>query len=233
MLRFVTKKEYWDIEDSGIMNGLARPGNWHLKSIQDAVAYYYLHKLQGQHIAEVGGGNSRLLPALSVANTCYNIEPFEGVGGGPQTHQLSSNIIQIQLYLGKNSPDLPNDSMDAVFSVSVVEHVPTPELALFFQDNNAIMKKNGLCIHLIDIYCAETASESNMGRYREIKRTFFKYFKPLTQEIIDGSALRFHCSYATNPDNVMNSWNKAVPSLRNIRETQQSCSILLAGTADK
>ena len=74
MYRFVTKKEYWDIEDSGLLAQLP-PTNyaWHLKHIQDAVAYKYLHQLKGKTIAEAGGGSSRLLPALARHNSCYNI----------------------------------------------------------------------------------------------------------------------------------------------------------------
>jgi len=81
MFRFVTKKEYWDIEDSGLLTQLA-PANfvWHMKNIQDAAAYKYLHQFEGVAIAEVGGGHSRVLPALAHRNSCYNIEPFEGLG---------------------------------------------------------------------------------------------------------------------------------------------------------
>lgn len=88
MFRFVTKKELWGFEDSGLAAQLPPTHIWHLKDIQDAMAYKYLHNLKNMRIAEVGGGNSRILPILARQNTCFNIEPFDGVGQGPKTNTL-------------------------------------------------------------------------------------------------------------------------------------------------
>lgn len=41
MFRFVSKQEYWDIADSGILKDLPHKFDWHLKSIQDAIAYNF------------------------------------------------------------------------------------------------------------------------------------------------------------------------------------------------
>ena len=85
MLKFVTKKEYWDVIDSKILdyNNVKTDSFWHLKSIQDAIAFSYLHEYCNKCIAEIGGGNSRLLPTLSKKNNCFNIEEFKGAHGGP------------------------------------------------------------------------------------------------------------------------------------------------------
>lgn len=135
MMRFVNKKEYWDIEDSGIMSGVLRRPTWHLKSIGDAVTYSFLHELKGKHIAEIGGAYSRLLPALAEHNSCYNIEPYEGVGGGPTTNMLSSNITNYWTYLGESGTVLKPEFFDVVFSISVLEHIETPKFEAFFEDH--------------------------------------------------------------------------------------------------
>ncbi len=233
MFRFVTKKEYWAVENSGILAGVPRPRDWHLKSIQDAVAFSLLHRFRGKHIAEVGGGNSRILPALARHNACCNIEPFEGADGGPQANALPPEIANLRTYLGEHSPVLQPGVFDAVFSVSVLEHVPTPALPAFFQDNRRIMKTGGLCLHLVDIYCAERPSPANTERFAAVKTLFFAAFAPLSETVIGEDELVFRCAYASNPDNLMNAWNAIVPSLRETRETHQSCSLILAGTAKR
>ncbi len=57
MLRYVTKANYWAVLDSGIMDGIPGTGHWHLKDIQDAVAFSHLHDKVGLEIAEIGAGH--------------------------------------------------------------------------------------------------------------------------------------------------------------------------------
>lgn len=237
MFRFVTKKEYWAIDDSGLMAQLP-PAEfaWHLKSIQDAMAYKYLYQFNGKIVAEVGGGNSRVLPALARQNSCYNIDPLEGLGGGPETNLLPTEIVNVKALLGKSCQMIKDATFDVLFSISVVEHVPTDDLESFFADNRRIMKGGGCSLHLIDIYTSEEPSPDSIKRSRLASEVFFQYFRPMTDEIIGQNgnwdeALRFHCRYATNPDNIMNTWNKLVLMLRKVREEQQSCTLILAGFA--
>lgn len=91
-------------------------------------------------------------------------------------------------------------------------------------------------MHLIDIYIAESPAAATIERCRATGELFFKHFCPMTDEIIGRSgtwedALRFRTCYATNPDNAMQRWNKSVPKLREVRETHQSCTLLIAGLA--
>lgn len=58
MLKFVTKEEFWKIEDQ---NPPLTPRH-DLKHIQDVFSWNRLKDLSGVRIAEIGGGNSRLLP---------------------------------------------------------------------------------------------------------------------------------------------------------------------------
>ena len=74
----MTKHQYWRLLDEKVDKQLA-PAKfpWHLKSVQDVVAYSLLGDPQGQVIGEIGGGESRLLPVLVGSNQCTNIETFE------------------------------------------------------------------------------------------------------------------------------------------------------------
>lgn len=232
MFRFVTKKEYWDIEDSGIMKEI--PGNacWHLKDIQDAVAYDNLRDCQYKYIAEVGGGGSRILPVLAKKNYCFNIDKFEGHNNGPVGIPTSMQDIKvIDCYLGSTKDCIEDTFFDVVFSISVVEHIFEADLPGFFADNARIMKSGALSLHLIDIPCGDSEpTEWNLKINSIIKAEFFKHFTPLSTEIIAPEDFHFSCAYATNPDNVMNQWNKLDPSARKLFETSQICTLFIAGT---
>ncbi|MDR2574393.1 MAG: class I SAM-dependent methyltransferase [Desulfovibrio sp.] len=237
MFRFVTKEEYWQVEDSGLLDKLPRaPFGWHMKNIQDAMAFSLLRSCRGQTIAEVGGGDSRLLPALAAHNRCVNIEPYEGIGCGPKTNTLPDSITNIPAYLGRTRQSIRDETFDVVFSISVLEHVPDEELEGFLQDAARISKKGGLGLHLIDVYTSESPPSALVERQRRTGDIFFSHFTPLSEDLLgqDGDwrkDLIFRCSCATNPDDAMNRWNHIAPSLRHIRATHQSCSLILAGRA--
>jgi|SanBayMetagenome_1026888.scaffolds.fasta_scaffold01338_4 hypothetical protein len=234
MLRFVSKEEYWKIEDSGILASLSNKMQWHLKSIQDAVAFEYLYQLSDQTIAEVGGGNSRILPVLSKNNICYNIDEFKGVGAGPQQEIVLDGVKNVSTFLGTFSPLLPNNYFDYVFSVSVVEHVSIEKLSNFFKDVHRILKPNGKMIHLIDVYLEDSLiiNQNSLGGIIEKYRSVFSeglFLSPDPNSIICKKDLEFSTQFATNPDNIMNSWNKIAPSLKDKRIKSQSCSLLMVG----
>ena len=228
MFRFVTKKELWDIEDSGLLDEVPQTLTWNLKSIQDSIAYGHLFQFENKRIAEIGGGNSRVLRALARKNQCVNIDKFEGAGGGPTQSNLPENISLIQAYLGKETKELiQDDFFDALFSISVIEHIPNHYLGDLFQESARIVKRDALAIHLIDIYCIDVPT--NQPRMSLLTDLFFKYFRPLEKDILAPDDIKFSCANATNPDSTMNRWNKVVPELRKVRETHQSCSLILAG----
>jgi hypothetical protein len=238
MFRFVTKRELWFIEDSWWAAQLPPSVSaWHLKDIQDSVAYKYLRQFKGLAIAEAGGGDSRLLRALARHNSCYSIDPFEGMGHDPKTNAPPPPVVNLRVYLGQTGFMIRDGAFDVLFSISVVEHVPDDELEPFFADSRRILKAgDGFSLHMIDIYVAEETSPTLIERCQRISDLFFQHFNPLPGEVMGrngdwAEALRFRCCYATNPDNVMNSWNQLVPELCEERENKQCCTLILAGWA--
>ncbi len=233
MFKFVTKKEYWDVVDAGILDDIKDPPEWHLKSIQDAIAYSYLNQLVDRNIAEIGGGVSRILPTLSKKNTCYNIDEFKGTGGGPKSEICFEGVTNIPVLVGDFSQAISDEQFDVVFSVSVVEHVPDDKLSNFFEDCHRMLKPNGLMIHLIDVYLEDAAQNNKETIIRVMSYGSFLdviHFSPLAQpEIVNEKDVMFSTAIATNPDNVMHSWNQLVPQLKQKRERSQSCTLLMAG----
>ncbi len=229
MLRFVTKKQYWDILDKGIMHGVPDYVPWCLKNIQDAVAFSWLKSLVDLDIAEVGAGDSRLISLLSKNNKCSVIDEYKGVGNGPKRRFNSPHVNFIDCMVGESESFIHDNSFDVIFSISVVEHVPTQALSTFFSDCYRILKAGGTMIHLIDVYVeGQEGNNSNLWSVvREYLRCVSDYlFVPVGEMSINSEEnLAFCTSYATNPDSMMHQWNMSSPTLTEKRKVSQSCTL--------
>jgi len=244
MLDIITKKEYYSFWEDQI----ADQKNHSLKGIQDAFVLSILRKERGKRIAEIGGGNSRILPKIKDYNECYNIEKFEGMGLGPTTIIDIPGVIIIKSYIGEFDNMIKNNFFDVLFSISVVEHIETDELDLFFKDCHRILKTGGYMVHAIDIYLDEKVrrfKKPDYYLYIKDRKSDFKYLHPaIDTERIEyyrqavekagflwhsdpsiTKGLVFSTKFASNSDLTMAGWNKVSPLLRAIRENMQSVSI--------
>ncbi len=158
MFDLIRKPFLWRSWEKNLDREIGKTSRFHLKSIQDLAIYDAVKDLNGMTIAEAGGGDSRLLAKLSRNNRCFNIEKFEGADGGPGAEIKIDNVTNVLVFLGEKSPLLKEDFFDVVFSVSVVEHVPTPGLSAFLDDGLRILKSGGLWLHAIDIYIEDEPS---------------------------------------------------------------------------
>ena len=86
MLEVITKKEYFTWCDKGIANS-----NRTLKGIQDAWVTSLFSNKEDLKIAEIGGGNSRVLNSFSNSNE------------GTSSVIISVNIIVVSKELSKNT----------------------------------------------------------------------------------------------------------------------------------
>lgn len=233
MLRFITKSEYWKAEDDGIFDFISPAKTpWHLKSIQDAIAMSWLKDEKGRSVAEVGGGHSRVLDHLAKSNSVTNIDKFAGSGNGPTSIGPASQHRIVKCNMGDFDSRILDESFDILFSISVVEHVPTDSLESFHVDCMRVLRIGGTVFHLIDVYLADTEIENSSVRQRvQAYRLWFGQAgcQPVGT-ILKEQDIKFSCSYASNPDNVLNTWNRQVPALRTVRERAQSVSLLFAGT---
>ena len=230
MFDFVRKPLLWQAWDSGLGKQIDDATGFQLKSMQDLAVYLQLRDLTGKHIAEIGAGHSRVLPALAKTNTCIAVEKFEGKGGGPTTERSIPNVRTVSAYLGENNPLLVAESFDVVFSISVVEHVGTrEELAAFHEDQQRILKPGGMFIHAIDLYLEDEPSAYHLERFETYRSwvTSSENIRPVGH-VYDGPC-RFTCDLVTNPDNVMYAWGSVAPSLVELRQAAQVVSVLVAG----
>ena len=227
MFDFIRKDLLWSAWDAGHGKELGG-GHYHLKTAQDLGVYQSLRDLSGQTIAEIGGGDSRILRRISRNNECFNIEKFEGGDGGPAEEIVIPNVKNIKVFLGENSDLLPKEKFDVVFSVSVIEHIPDGQLQSFFDDGLRILKHGGLWLHAIDMYIPNEPNEVQTSRYEKYRKWIDDQRVSPVAEVFRGP-LRFSCDMASNPDQTMYNWGTTAPALINLRKRSQSVSILLAG----
>ena len=110
----------------------------------------------------------RVLPQLAKANTCFNVDTFEGAGNGPKKKAVFKGVTNVPVFLGDYSEQLAPQSFDVVFSISVIEHVPTKDLDNFLKDGLRILKPGGLWVHAIDMYLEDTLPQAERACSRDI-----------------------------------------------------------------
>jgi len=178
-------------------------------------------------VAEIGGGYSRTLPFFhEKGRQCWNIEPFEGIGNGPRVAKLMDGIESFSIFLGEFSPQLKDDYLEAVYSISVIEHVADNKIPAFFQDMFRITRKGGQSWHAIDVYLGDFKNSTTQKRILLVYESALEAgFTPITPESVP--LTKFCCSYASNPDHSIRQWNESVPALKELRSCSQSVSLLL------
>jgi SAM-dependent methyltransferase len=125
-------------------------------------------------------------------------------------------------------------AFDIIFSVSVVEHVPTDGLPDFFADCHRILKPGGRMAHLIDLDLENADGDNARPRERcagyveAFREGLFQACGPM--EIGPPETVVFRTDLVTNPGDMMNRWNRSVPQLRDKRERAQSCTLLMVGS---
>jgi len=93
-------------------------------------------------IAEVGGGNSRVLEKLSINNECWNIDKFEGVGNGPKGIKANNKVKIVKSYpesLKINKDGICYDTSDEEDSSSEESDIEDEEILREEHDLNINM----------------------------------------------------------------------------------------------
>jgi glycosyltransferase involved in cell wall biosynthesis/2-polyprenyl-3-methyl-5-hydroxy-6-metoxy-1,4-benzoquinol methylase len=143
----------WDhltpIASHGDLKNVQRP--WAIKAVLSEVP-------RGGKILEFGGGDP--LIAATLFRLGYDVtivDPYDGTGNGPTEYQQYKRefpeVRLIRSYFRPGLKELSGEaaSFDAVYSISVIEHIPLPELQQVFAAMQMYLKpETGLSIHAID-----------------------------------------------------------------------------------
>lgn len=226
MFDVIKKREYFaEMQNSEVFEFLKKSPH-DLKRVQDAYIFNLLKDADGLAILEAGGGDSRLLKSFSHSNELWNLDEFKGRDGGPANIVEIPGVRTVVGRLGDFSAELPMDHFDVVFSVSVVEHLPTREsISAFFRDGARLLKPGGMMYHAVDLYLQDDPFEYSSQRVRLYLDLAEQDGLRFLEKPCIGPDIRFRCCYATNPDLGIFGWNNAVPSLTELRLNAQSVSL--------
>lgn len=229
MFDFIRKRFLWRVLDAGYQRELDQKISYQLKWAQDLAIYDVLRDRRNLRIAEIGGGDSRVLRSLAERNECFNIEKFEGRNAGPVAEVSIPGVSNIIAFVGDFDDSVPTEYFDVAFSISVVEHVGTEALQDFHCDVLRMLRSGGLFLHAIDMYVGDESDDRVEKRFESYKNMVVgdDRVRPLG-DVVDCMP-RFECTMVSNPDNILHGWNLYASQLSELRQRTQSVSLLVGG----
>ena len=118
----------------------------------------------GSRLLEIGAGQP--IVAAILAELGYSvtvIDPYDGSGGGPTQFedfvQAYPKVGIIRSQFQPEVPELKHQRFDAIYSISVLEHVPEPTLRVLFQAISAHLESHGRSFHSVDCVTAGNGAE--------------------------------------------------------------------------
>jgi SAM-dependent methyltransferase len=124
-------------------------------------------------ILEIGGGEpivSGFLNELGYDVTL--VDPYDGFGNGPTDYQryveLFPHVKIRREYFRPGMAGLAPASFDAIFSVSVLEHLPPPALATCFEAIAEFLSPSGLSIHCFDFILQGAGDAHDLAQAQNI-----------------------------------------------------------------
>ncbi|MFZ1217803.1 MAG: methyltransferase domain-containing protein [Chthoniobacterales bacterium] len=124
-------------------------------------------------LLEIGGGE----PIISgfLAELGYDVtlvDPYDGFGNGPTDYQryveLFPNVKIRREYFRPKMAGLAPGSFDAIFSVSVLEHLPPPALAACFEAIAEFLSPRGFSIHCFDFILQGVGDAHDLAQAQNI-----------------------------------------------------------------
>ena len=109
----------------------------------------------GGALVEIGGGQPTVAQTLiDLGYSVTVVDPYDGSGNGPVEYDAYRNAYPAVGFLRSlftSKCPIREASLDGVYSVSVIEHVPIDDLAGLFSAMRKFLKPGGASIHCIDV----------------------------------------------------------------------------------
>src|SRR5437588_1747501 len=127
----------------------------------------------GSRLLEIGAGQP--IVAAVLAELGYSvtvIDPYDGSAGGPtQFEDFIQAYPKVRIIRAQFQPDVPqlkHQRFDAIYSISVLEHVPEPALRVLFQAISAHLESHGRSFHSVDCVTAGNGAAYHIEQCRRI-----------------------------------------------------------------
>lgn len=133
---------------------------WGLKQMGRLFCYHCLLALKPGRALEVGAGRDVFFDE-HIGTWCeYHMADQSGfypAAAFKRAMARRKHTRHVHALLGRSAGDLPDAYFDAVFSVSVLEHVPESDYAAMWRDIGRITKPGGWTFHSLDVAGCATA----------------------------------------------------------------------------
>jgi len=152
-LSYATVSDFCDSVDhlrplataNGDLKDVQRP--WVLKAILGRVP-------RGGRLLEIGAGEPLVADLLRcLGYEVWIVDPYDGTGNGPREFERFEREypgLRFVRDLFSDRLQIPKKSFDCIYSISVLEHVPTDLLPGLFAGLRKFLKNAGLNLHAID-----------------------------------------------------------------------------------
>jgi len=137
-----------------------QPGNCETRRFEYPWAYHATSLRPGLRVVEIGGSLSGLQFVLSKAGvTVINVDPAESaVMGWPldlatfsQLNQAFHTNVELRDCFLEDA-NLDSDSVDRIFCISTLEHVPAAGIARILSEARRILRPGGMFVLTVDLF---------------------------------------------------------------------------------
>jgi len=173
---------------AGDLKDVQRP--WMLKAIAGTIP-------TGGKLCEIGAGEPLVADILvKMGYKVTIVDPYDGSGNGPksldQFRKTYPNVRIIRSHFSPNLSELIPGELDAVYSISVLEHLDVTAIKNVIDGATKFLRKGGQHIHAIDFVAGGAGAES----HRRMLDNFLAHFK-ITAREIDALLEKAMCSTET------------------------------------
>jgi SAM-dependent methyltransferase len=132
---------------NGDLKDLQRP--WMLKAILSRVGS------RGSRLLEIGAGEPLVADLLQRSgHQVWIVDPYDGSGNGPRDfarfRREYRDLSFIRDRFNDSTRELEPASFDCIYSISVLEHLPSAELLRVMAGMRRFLKPEGISLHAVD-----------------------------------------------------------------------------------
>jgi SAM-dependent methyltransferase len=109
----------------------------------------------GARVLEIGAGEPTVADVLQrLGHEVWIVDPYDGTGNGPREYEIfrreCPEIRFVRDHLREDTPGVPARAFDAVYSISVLEHVPPAAIDGVIAAARRAVRPDGWHVHAID-----------------------------------------------------------------------------------